>query len=318
MSISNLPNPDAASVSVQIIEPPKQWVPLNMKELWQYRELMFFLIFRDLKIRYKQTVLGILWAIIQPFITMVVFSFVFGRVARIPSDGIPYPLFIYVGMLPWNFFSGGLSKASNSLNSNSSLIKKIYFPRLILPIVSILSGLIDFVLGFVMLLMLYIYFAISTPGIPHMIAAKAFPVANNPLVTQAFQTHLRNYEITGNIIWLPLLLLLTFTVALSLSLWFAALNVRFRDVGYGLSFLVRTLLYMTPIIYPISRLDGVARTIAALNPLTGVVEGFRWALLGVDSAPGPYMLVSAVMSVILLIGGLYFFRRAESSFADLL
>jgi lipopolysaccharide transport system permease protein len=318
MSTSSLPEPVASDVTLNIIEPPKRWVPLNMRELWNYRELLFFLIFRELKIRYKQTILGVLWAIIQPFMTMVVFTFVFGRIARMPSDGVPYPLFSYVGLLPWNFFSNGLSKASNSLISNASLIKKIYFPRLILPVVSILSGLIDFFLGSIMLVLLFVYYAVATPGPSPMIAAKAFPLANSTFALDTFQHGLRNYEITGNIVWLPFLLLLAFVVALSLSLWFASLNVRFRDVGYGLSFLIRILLYLTPIIYPISRLDGIARTIAAFNPMTGIVEGFRWALLGIDSAPGPYLLISAAMAIPLLIGGLFFFRRAEASFADLL
>lgn len=317
MTTSSFPEP-ITDVALNIIEPPKRWVPLNLRELWQYRELTFFLIFREIKIRYKQTVFGVLWAIIQPFMTMVVFTFVFGRIARMPSDGVPYPLFSYVGLLPWNFFSSGLAKASNSLTSNASLIKKIYFPRLILPVVGILSGLIDFFLGSIMLVMLYIFYAVSTPAVSPLISAKALPLINSGFVATAFQHHLRNYEITSNIIWLPVLLLLAFVVALSLSLWFAALNVRFRDVGYGLSFLIRILLYLTPIIYPISRLDGIARTFAAFNPMTGVVEGFRWALLGIDSAPGPYLLISAAMSIPLLIGGIFFFRRAESSFADLL
>ncbi|MBK9125018.1 MAG: ABC transporter permease [Chloroflexi bacterium] len=318
MSTATPPVTEAAEPVIRVIEPPKRWMPLNLGELWQYREMTLFLIFRELKIRYKQTVLGIFWAILQPFITMIVFSFVFGRIARMPSDGIPYPLFSYVGLLPWNFFSSGLSKASTSLNSNSSLIKKIYFPRLILPVTAILSGLVDFFLGTVMLAILYIYFAAAVAPVSPLVVNHAIPFINSDLALNAFNHAVRNYEITANVVWLPLLLLLSFTVALSLSLWFAALNVRFRDVAVAIGFLVRILLYLTPVIYPISRLDGVFQVLAALNPMTGVIEGFRWALLGVDTAPGIYVLISAAMSILLLIGGLYYFRRTESTFADLI
>ena len=318
MSKVNAAHSKAPNTVVNVIEPPKSRIPLNLEELWNYRDLVVFLTLRDLKVRYKQTVLGVLWAIIQPFVTMIVFSFVFGRIARLPSDGVPYPLFSYVGLLPWNFFSDGLTKGASSLTVNSSMIRKIYFPRLILPITGILSGLVDFLLAASMLALLYIYYALQATPVPAAVQAGVFPLANADFTLTAFQNVGAPFQVTGNVIWLPLLMLLAFCVALAMSLWLSAMNVRFRDVGYGLAFVIRILMYLTPVAYPISRLDGGLRTLAALNPMTGVVEGFRWALLGVDSAPGPYILVSAVMTLLLLVGGLYYFRQTESQFADLL
>jgi lipopolysaccharide transport system permease protein len=318
MSKVNVAQSKAPSTVVNVIEPPKSRIPLNLEELWNYRDLVLFLTIRDLKVRYQQTVLGVLWAIIQPFVTMIVFSFIFGRVARLPSDGVPYPLFSYVGLLPWNFFSDGLTKGANSLTANASMIRKIYFPRLILPITSILSGLVDFVIAASMLAVLYIYFALQANPVPAAVREGLFPLANAGLGTTAFQSAGLPFQVTGNVIWLPLLMLLAFCAALAMSLWLSAMNVRFRDVGYGLGFVIRILMYLTPVAYPISQLDGGLRTVAALNPMTGIVEGFRWALLGVDSAPGPYILVSAMMTLLLLVGGLYYFRQTENQFADLL
>jgi lipopolysaccharide transport system permease protein len=318
MSKVNAAPSKAPNTVVNVIEPPKSRIPLNLEELWNYRDLVVFLTLRDLKVRYKQTVLGVLWAIIQPFVTMIVFSFVFGRIARLPSDGVPYPLFSYVGLLPWNFFSDGLTKGASSLTVNSSMIRKIYFPRLVLPITGILSGLVDFLLAASMLAVLYLYYALQTTPVPAAVQAGLYRFTNAEFSTAAFQHASVPFQVTGNVIWLPLLMLLAFCVALAMSLWLSAMNVRFRDVGYGLAFVIRILMYLTPVAYPISRLDGALRTLAALNPMTGVVEGFRWALLGVDSAPGPYILISAVMTLILLVGGLYYFRQTESQFADLL
>lgn len=318
MSKVNAAPPKAPSTVVNVIEPPKSRIPLNLEELWNYRDLVVFLTLRDLKVRYKQTVLGVLWAIIQPFVTMIVFSFVFGRIARLPSDGVPYPLFSYVGLLPWNFFSDGLTKGASSLTVNSSMIRKIYFPRLVLPITGILSGLVDFLLAASMLAILYLYYALQATPVPAAVQAGLYPFANAEFAATAFQGASVPFQVTGNVIWLPLLMLLAFCVALAMSLWLSAMNVRFRDVGYGLAFVIRILMYLTPVAYPISRLEGGLQTLAALNPMTGVVEGFRWALLGVDSAPGPYILISAVMTLLLLVGGLYYFRQTESQFADLL
>jgi len=301
---------------VKVIEPPKAFQPLNLGELWQQRELLFLFTLRDVKIRYKQTVLGLLWAVIQPFVTMIVFSFVFGRIARMPSDGIPYPLFSYVGLLPWNFFSNGLNKASTVLVMNSQMIRKIYFPRLILPISAILSGMVDFLISFAMLGVLYVYYAVNTPNVTA--GLKAYALTNPAFVESAFKTATANYEITANIIWLPVLLLLAFLSALAVSLWLSALNVAFRDVGYALNFFLRMLLYLTPVIYPVSALPEGLRLLSGLNPITGVVEGFRWAMLGVDTTPpGPLLLISTTATLVLLVSGAFYFRKAEATFADL-
>ena len=265
------------------IEPTKGWVSLKLKELWDYKELLYFLIWRDIKIRYKQTVLGAAWAIIQPFFTMVVFSIFFGRLAKIPSDGIPYPIFSFAALVPWTFFSNGLSKASNSLVGNSNLIKKVYFPRLAIPISNVLSGIIDFILAFLMLIGMMFYFGI----VP-----------------------------TANVIWLPFFLLLALVTSLGVSLWLSAMNVQCRDVQHIIPFLTQFWLFATPIAYPSSLLSEPWRTVYAINPMVGVVEGFRWALLGSHTAPGPMIIVSSFMAVSLLISGAFYFRRLEKTFAD--
>ena len=265
------------------IEPSKGWVSLKLKEVWEYRELLYFLIWRDTKVKYKQTVLGIGWAIIQPFFTMVVFSIFFGKLAKIPSDGIPYPIFAYAGLVPWTFFSNSLSKGSNSLVSSSNLIKKIYFPRLIIPVSSVLSGLVDFILAFLVLIGMMFYFDLL-PGL--------------------------------RIIWLPLFLSLSLFTSLAVSLWLSAMNVQFRDVQYITPFLTQFWLFATPIAYPSSLLSEPWRTIYGLNPMAGVVEGFRWALLNTDTAPGPMIIVSSFVTMLLLISGALYFRRLEKSFAD--
>lgn len=265
------------------IEPSKGWVSLKLREVWEYRELLYFLIWRDVKVRYKQTVIGIGWAIIQPFFTMVVFSIFFGKLAKMPSDGIPYPIFAYAGLVPWTFFSNGLSKGSNSLVSSSNLIKKVYFPRLIIPISSVLSGLVDFILAFAVLIGMMFYFGLF-PG--------------------------------SKIIWLPLLLTLSLFTSLAVSLWLSAMNVQFRDVQYITPFLTQLWLFATPIAYPSSLLSEPWRTIYGLNPMVGVVEGFRWALLNTDTAPGPIILFSSFVTILLLISGALYFRRMEKTFAD--
>jgi lipopolysaccharide transport system permease protein len=265
------------------IEPSRGWVALRLREVWQYRELLYFLIWRDVKVRYKQTVIGAAWAIIQPFFTMVVFSVVFGRLAQVPSDGIPYPIFSYAALVPWTFFSQGISGSSNSLVGSGNLIKKVYFPRLIIPIADVSAGIVDFALAFVMLLGMMLFYGI----VP-----------------------------TLNAIWLPLLLLLAFVTALGVGLWLSALNVQFRDVRYVVPFLVQVWLYATPVAYPASLLPQPWRTVYGLNPMAGVIEGFRWALLGTDTAPGPMIAISAAIAVLLLVSGLFFFRRMEKTFAD--
>jgi lipopolysaccharide transport system permease protein len=269
---------------ITIISPSKGWVSLKLQELWEYRELLYFLVWRDVKVRYKQTVLGAAWAIIQPFFTMVVFSLFFGKLAKMPSDGIPYPLFSFAALVPWAFFANGLSQASNSLVGSAHLITKVYFPRLVVPISSVISGILDFALAFVVLLGMTLYYGI----IP-----------------------------TFNIIWLPFLLLLAFVTALGVGMWFSALNVQFRDVRYILPFLTQFWMFATPIVYPSSLLPEPWRTVYGLNPMVGVVEGFRWALLGTQTAPGPIVIVSSLASIAILIGGAFYFRRMEKTFADL-
>lgn len=267
-----------------IIEPSKGWVALKLREMWQYRELLYFLTWRDIKIRYKQTIIGASWAIIQPLMTMVVFSVFFGGLAHIPSDGIPYPIFSYTALVPWTLFAYGLQQSSNSLVGSSNLITKIYFPRLIIPISSVISGVLDFVLAFIMLLVLMIIY--------HIVP-------------------------TANIVWLPLLVLLTLITSLGVGLWLSALNVQFRDIRYVVPFLTQFWMFATPIAYSSSLIQNdILRTIYGLNPMAGVVEGFRWALLGTDTAPGPLILVSTAAAVLLLVSGAFYFRRMERTFAD--
>jgi lipopolysaccharide transport system permease protein len=275
--------PLQGEVPVTMIRPSRGWISLNLRDLWEYRELLYFLTWRDIKVRYKQTVLGAAWAIIQPFFTMVVFSLFFGRLARMPSDDIPYPIFSYAALVPWTFFANGLSASSNSLVGSANLIKKVYFPRLVIPISSVLSGGVDFVLAFVVLLGMMLFYGI----VPTAAAA-----------------------------WLPLLLLLALVTALGAGLWLTAMNVQFRDVRYAVPFLVQAWMFATPIAYPSSLLDEPWRTLYGINPMAGVVEGFRWALLGTETPPGPIVLVSALVAVGLLISGAYYFRRMEKTFAD--
>lgn len=267
------------------IAPSKGWVPLKLKDLWEYRELLYFLIWRDIKVRYKQTALGATWAIIQPFFTMVVFSIFFGHLAKVPSDGIPYPLFSFAALVPWTFFANGLSQSSNSLVGSGTLITKVYFPRLIIPLASVFSGIVDFVLAFVVLLGMMVYYGL-------------FPT-------------------TINVLWLPLFLLLALTTSLGVGLWLSALNVEYRDVRYIVPFITQFWMLATPIAYPSSLLQQPWRTLYGLNPMVGVVEGFRWALLGTNAAPGPIIAVSSAAAVLILVTGAFYFRRMEKTFADL-
>jgi len=277
-------SPEPDQIPVVRIEPSRGWVSLGLRELWEYRELLYFLIWRDVKVRYKQTVLGAAWAIIQPFFTMVVFSLFFGKLAKMPSDGIPYPIFSYAALVPWSFFSRGLNQASNSLVGSARLIKKVYFPRLAIPIASVLSGVVDFLLAFLVLLGM-------------MLAYGVVP--------------------TINVLWLPLFLLLSLVTSLGVSLWLSAMNVQFRDVRYTVPFITQVWLFATPIAYPSSLIENPwLRTLYGLNPMTGVVEGFRWALLGTNTAPGPIIAVSSLVALASMIGGAYYFRRMEKTFAD--
>jgi lipopolysaccharide transport system permease protein len=244
---------------------------------------LYFLTWRDVKVRYKQTVLGAAWAIIQPFFTMVVFSLFFGRLAGIPSDGVPYPIFSFAALVPWTFFANGLNQSSNSLVNSAGLITKVYFPRLAVPIATVFSGVVDFGLAFLVLLGMMLYYGL----IP-----------------------------TINAVWIPLFLLLALATSLGVGLWLSAMNVKFRDVRYVVPFLAQLWMFSTPIAYPSSLLSEPWRTLYGLNPMVGVVEGFRWALLGTDTAPGPIIIASALMALTILIGGIFYFRRMEKIFAD--
>lgn len=265
------------------IEPTRGWVSLKLFELWEYRELLYFLTWRDIKVRYKQTALGAAWAIIQPFFTMVVFSLFFGKLAKMPSDGIPYPIFSYAALVPWTFFANGLSQSANSLVLSANLIKKIYFPRLVIPISSVLSGVVDFFLAFLVLLAMMVFYG-------------RYP--------------------TSAVLWLPFFLLLALVTSLGVGLWLTALNVEYRDVRYVVPFLTQFWMFATPIAYSSSLLKEPWRSIYGLNPMAGVVDGFRWALLGTSQAPGPIIYVSAVAALLILISGAYYFRRMEKTFAD--
>ncbi len=283
-STVNVTSGSHLTASALRIEPSKGWVPIRLKEIWSYRELLYFLVWRDIKVRYKQTALGASWAILQPVSTMLVFSLFFGKLAKMPSEGVPYPIFSYTALVPWSFFALGLGQSSNSLVSSAQLIKKVYFPRLIIPIATIFAGIVDFLLSFSVLLVLMVYFGI-------------FP--------------------TMNVLWLPLFVLLALVTSLGVGLWLSALNVEFRDVRFVVPFLTQFWMFATPIVYPSSLLPEPWRTVYGLNPMVGVVEGFRWALLGTANRPGPMIVVSSIAALALLVSGAFYFRRMEKTFADI-
>lgn len=266
-----------------VIQPTRGWAALRLAELWEYRELLYFLTWRDVKVRYKQTALGAAWAILQPLLTMLVFTLVFARLAKMPSDGIPYPLFAFAALLPWQLFSYALNQASASLVASQGLIKKVYFPRLVIPISAVLGGVVDFVLAFAVLAVMMAWYG-TVPGLA--------------------------------ILALPLFLLLAVATALAVGLWLATLNVEYRDVRYTIPFLTQFWLFATPIAYPASLVPERWRPLLGLNPMAGVVEGFRWSLLGTDTAPGAMVWVSAAVVAVLLASGLVYFRRMERTFAD--
>lgn len=274
---------ESAAVHITRIQPSRGWMSLGLRELWDYRELLYFLTWRDIKVRYKQTVLGAAWAILQPVLTMVVFTLFFGKLAKMPSDGVPYEVFSLAALVPWTFFAYALTQSSNSLVQSSNLVKKVYFPRLAVPIASVLSGVVDFVLAFIVLLGMMLWFDI----VP-----------------------------TWKIVILPFLVFLALITSLGIGLWMSALNVMYRDVRYVLPFLTQFWLFATPIAYPSSLLPEEWRTLYSLNPMVGVVEGFRWALLNTDTQPGPMLLVSTLAAIVLLTGGALYFRRMEKTFAD--
>ena len=266
-----------------VIEPIKGLVSLRLSELWKNREVLYLLVWRDIKVRYKQTALGATWAIIQPLLTMLTFSIFFGRLAKVPSDGLPYTLFSYSALVPWIFFATGLSQASNSLVSSANLITKVYFPRLLVPMAAVFAGLLDLTISGTTLLLMMAYYH------------------RGP---------------TAHVVWIPALLVLALITSLGVSFWFSALNVKYRDIRHVLPFVVQLWMFATPIAYPSSLVPAKFRAIYALNPMAGVIEGIRWALLGVNTAPGVMLVVSSTIAVLVLVSGAYFFRRMETTFAD--
>jgi lipopolysaccharide transport system permease protein len=271
------------SETLVIIE-PRKGLNLRLGELWEYRDLLYFLVWRDIKVRYKQTALGVLWAVLQPILATLVFSIFFGRFAKVPSNGIPYPVFAYTALLPWQLFAYSLSESANSLVSNQNLIRKVYFPRLVIPLSAVLAGLVDFGVSFIVVLVLMLKYGI-TP--------------------------------TRSIVALPLFLLLAIASALAVGLWLSALNVQYRDVRYTIPFLTQIWMFATPVVYPSSLVPAQWRSLYGLNPMAGVVEGFRWALLGTSGGAGPMIWVSTAAVLVLLMGGVAYFKRMESTFADI-
>jgi lipopolysaccharide transport system permease protein len=274
---------DQAPVAVTIVQPRKAFWALEFGTLWEYRELLYFLVWRDIKVKYKQTALGVAWAVLQPLLATLIFSIFFGRLARLPSDGVPYPVFAYTAMVPWQYFATALMESSNSLVASQNLIKKVYFPRLVIPMGSVIAGLLDFCFAFIVLIGMMFYYGI-TPS--------------------------------SSIFLLPVFLLLAVGTALAVGLWLSALNVQFRDVKYTIPFVTQFWLFATPVVYPSSMIPAKWRIWFGLNPMAGVIDGFRYSLLGRAPKPGPMIWVSAIAVVVLLVGGLLYFRKMETTFAD--
>jgi lipopolysaccharide transport system permease protein len=275
------------SEPVKVIEPSKGWLSLNLGEVWRYRELLQLLVWRNTIVRYKQSIVGIGWALIQPLTSMVIFSLIFGQLAKLPSDGIPYPVFTYVALLPWQYFAGCLTGSGNSLVGGAQLVSKVYFPRLILPLSTLFTGLVDFTVSFTVLLGMMVWY--------------------------------RQYiTITWGIVLLPLFLLMAMMTALAVGLWLTSLMVKYRDVQHLLPFLVQVWMYLTPVAYSATLIPAGWRLVYALNPMAGVIDGFRWALLGRSQPDWGALAISAVVTILLLLGGLYYFRRTEKTFVDIL
>lgn len=268
-----------------VIHPSKGWSALDLDSLWRYRDLLFFLTWRDIKVRYKQTVIGAAWAVIQPLLMMVIFSLFFGRVFKVDSEYGPYPIFAYAGLLPWQMFSQALSHSGNSLVENQRLITKVYFPRLVVPISAILVSVVDFAVSFLVLLGLMGFYKVP---------------------------------VTPAILLLPVFILIVMLTALSAGLWLSALNVLYRDVRYTIAFLIQIWFFLTPVIYPSSAVPEKWRLFYAMNPMAGIIEGFRWSILGTGNYPGLMLAVSTGMVTILLFSGLFYFRRMERVFADVI
>lgn len=272
-----------SQVPTLVIRPPRRWVPVDLAELWQYRELLFFFVWRDVKIRYKQTGLGVAWAVIQPLVTMLIFSVIFGGFAKLPSEGIPYPLFTLAALLPWQLFSEGMTRSTTSMVTNANIMTKVYFPRLLMPISGILSPLVDFLVAMVILVLMMAWYG---------------------------------FVPTANVIFLPAFVMLALATSLGVGLWLSALNVQYRDFQYTVPFLIQIWLYASPVVYATSLVPEQYRLLYGLNPMAGVIEGFRWALLGTDPPTGVIGL-AVVVVLVLLIGGAFYFKRMEQYFADI-
>ncbi len=281
----NLAAPTAVARAAVItrIAPPRGWFDLRLAELWAYRELLYFFIWRDVKVRYKQTVIGVAWVVIQPLLTMGVFTLFFGRLAKLPSDGLPYPVFYFSALVPWTYFATALQNCTNVVVDNQRVITKVYFPRLILPISPVLSGLVDFAIGFVVLMIVVAFY---------------------------------NFRPTSAILWLPAFLLLALLTALGVGLWMSALNALYRDVRYIVPFLMQFWMFASPVAYPSSLVPQRYRWLYGLNPMAGVIDGFHWAITGHGQPPGPQLLASTAAVLVILVGGLLFFQRMEGAIAD--
>jgi lipopolysaccharide transport system permease protein len=275
---ATLPSPPVLRIT-----PPSRWGEFPLAELWEYRELLYFFVWREIKVRYKQTAIGAAWAVLQPFLTMLVFSLFFGKLAHIPSEGLPYPIFYYSALLPWMYFASSLQNATNTIVENQRVITKVYFPRLALPLSSVLSGLVDFGVSFLMFVAMMIYYGIRP---------------------------------TAAALWAPVFLLLAVMTALGVGLWLSALNAIYRDVRYVLPFLVQFWLFASPVAYPSSLVPAKWRWLYGLNPMAGVIEGFRWSLAGGGERPGHLILISAGVVIVVLLSGLAFFQRMETTVAD--
>lgn len=265
------------------IAPPRGWLDLDLREIWEYRELLYFFAWRDLKVRYKQTVIGVAWVVLQPFFTMLVFSLFFGRLAKVPSEGLPYPIFYYCALLPWTYFAGALTNATNTMVEHQKVITKVYFPRVLLPFSAVVSGLVDFAIAFLMLAWMMLHY--------RLVPTKA-------------------------VLLLPLFLMLAVASALAIGLWLAALNAIYRDVRYAMPFFVQLWLFASPVAYPSSLVPKQWRWLYGLNPMAGVIEGFRWCLTGHGQPPNSLVLASAVGVLLLLAGGLIYFQNVEGTMAD--
>ena len=275
---------DISSVPTVVIRPSGGWIPINFGDLWAYRELLYFLVWREIKVRYKQTLLGFAWAIIVPFFTMIVFTLFFGNLAKVPSEGIPYPLFNYVALLPWFLFAEGVNRSSISMVQNVALVQKVYCPKLIMPISGVISPLVDFAISFTILIGMMLYFG---------------------------------YPPTLKVLWLPVFILLALLTASGVGLWLSAINVKYRDVRYVVPFLIQLWLFASPVVYSSSLLPEKYQVIYGLNPMAGVIEGFRWALLGTEP-PGSLIAVSVIIVIAILISGAFYFRHNEKTFADVI